>query len=48
VTRQFKELSRHGGIGDPMTASAEKGERIFAAVVTNLIQVIDEIQAGIL
>jgi creatinine amidohydrolase len=48
VTRQFKELSRHGGIGNPMTASAEKGERILAAVVSKLVRVVDEIQAGIL
>jgi creatinine amidohydrolase len=48
VARQFKELSRHGGIGDPTTASAEKGERIFAAIVTNLVRVVDDIQAGIL
>jgi creatinine amidohydrolase len=48
VTRQFKDLSWHGGIGNPMTASPEKGERILAAVVTNLVRVVDEIQAGIL
>jgi creatinine amidohydrolase len=48
VTRQFKDLSRHGGIGDPTSASREKGERIFDAVVGKLRQVVEEIQAGVL
>jgi creatinine amidohydrolase len=48
VSRQFKDLSRHGGIGDPMTASGEKGERIFDAVVGKLRQVVEEIEAGVL
>lgn len=46
VTRTFKELTRHGGVGDPMTASAEKGERIFAAIVGKLSRVVEEIQSG--
>lgn len=46
VTKAFKELSRHGGIGDPMTASREKGERIFAVIIDKLAQVVQEIRAG--
>jgi creatinine amidohydrolase len=48
VTRQFNKLSRHGGMGDPRTATAEKGERIFAVVVGNLVRVVEDIQAGVL
>lgn len=48
VTRQFKQISRHGGVGDPMTASAKKGDRIFALVVSKLAQVVEDIQAGVL
>lgn len=48
VTKPFNELSTHGGFGDPRTASAEKGERIFAAVVAKLAHVIEDIQTGIL
>ena len=46
VTKAFSELSRHGGIGDPMTASREKGERIFAAIIEKLALVVQEIRAG--
>lgn len=48
VARQFKDLSRHGGIGDPISASREKGERIFDAVVGKLRQIVEEIQTGVL
>jgi creatinine amidohydrolase len=48
VSRPFKDLSRHGGMGDPMTASVEKGERIFDAVVGKLLHLIEEVQAGVL
>jgi creatinine amidohydrolase/Fe(II)-dependent formamide hydrolase-like protein len=48
VARRFKDLSQHGGIGDPMSASREKGERIFDAVVGKLRQIVEEIQAGVL
>jgi creatinine amidohydrolase len=46
ITKPFKELSRHGGIGDPTTASMEKGERIFAAIVSKLENVVRQIQSG--
>jgi len=48
ITKPFKELSHHGGMGDPTTASAEKGERIFAAIVSKLAEVVREIQSGAL
>jgi len=48
ITKPFKELSHHGGMGDPTTASAEKGERIFAAIVSKLAEVVREMQSGAL
>ncbi len=46
LTKTFKEISRHGGVGDPMTASADKGERIFEEVVKKLCRVVEQIQTG--
>lgn len=46
VAKSFKDFSKHGGFGDPMTASAEKGERILAAVVSKLELVVREIRSG--
>ena len=48
VTKTFQETTRHGGFGDPTKASAEKGERILAAVVDKLSQVVAEIRSGAL
>jgi creatinine amidohydrolase len=39
------ETSRHGGEGDPTSASAEKGERFFAAIVGRLVDVVREISS---
>lgn len=46
VAKPFKEMSRHGGIGDPRKASKEKGERILSALTTKLSEVVKEILAG--
>src|SRR5579862_4486597 len=48
VWKSFSEFTEHGGSGDPGTASAEKGERFFAAIVGRLRQVVDEIERGTL
>lgn len=40
------ETSRHGGDGDPTSASAEKGERFFAAIVSRLAEVARELESG--
>lgn len=40
------ETSRHGGDGDPTSASAEKGERFFAAIVSRLVEVVEELRLG--
>lgn len=41
VARTFAERTQHGGFGDPTTASAEKGERLLAAIVQRLVEVVD-------
>jgi creatinine amidohydrolase len=46
IVKAFEEISQHGGVGDPRTASREKGERILAAVITKLSLVVHEIQGG--
>jgi len=48
VTRflRIDEQSERGNYGDPTVASAEKGERMLAAVVDSLVEVIDDILAG--
>jgi creatinine amidohydrolase len=40
------EHTRHGGCGDPTTASPEKGEKFFAAIADRLAKVVKEIQSG--
>ena len=46
VAKPFKEMTRHGGIGDPRKASREKGEKILSVIVEKLSEVVNEIQAG--
>src|SRR4029077_14873700 len=48
VWKSFSEFTEHGGSGDPATASAEKGERFFAAIVGRLREVVEEIERGTL
>ena len=38
--RSFKARTRHGAIGDPRTASAEKGERLLAAAADAVSKVV--------
>lgn len=40
------ETSQHGGDGDPTSASAEKGERFFAVIVSRLAEVVKELESG--
>ena len=46
VSRTFAEISKHGGVGDPRTASAEKGEKFFTAIVDRLSELVAEIESG--
>jgi creatinine amidohydrolase len=48
VWKSFSDFTEHGGSGDPTTASAEKGERFFAAIVSRLREVVEEIDRGTL
>jgi len=46
ISRHFSEISEHGAVGDPRTASAEKGERFFEVIVTRLAKLVSEIESG--
>jgi len=46
ISRHFSEISQHGAIGDPRTASAEKGERFFDVIVARLAKLVAEIESG--
>jgi creatinine amidohydrolase len=48
VSRRFEEISQNGGVGDPRTASAEKGERFFNVIVTKLKALVEEIESGVI
>ncbi|HIE51967.1 MAG TPA: creatininase family protein, partial [Armatimonadetes bacterium] len=40
------ERTDHGGLGDATAASAAKGQRLFAAIVNRLVEVIRALRAG--
>ena len=44
----FDECTRHGGFGDPSSASKEKGVRFLRAIVDKVIVVIEDIEADTL
>ena len=46
ISRHFSEISRNGAVGDPSTASAEKGERFFEAITNRLKALVGEIETG--
>ena len=46
VSRAFADISTHGGVGDPRTASAEKGEQFFSAIVNRLRELVEELESG--
>jgi creatinine amidohydrolase len=46
VSRSFAEISALGAVGDPRTASAEKGEKFFNAIVGQLHALIQDIETG--
>lgn len=46
VSRHFSEISQYGAVGDPRSASAEKGERFLAAIVNRLAKLVGEIESG--
>lgn len=46
VWENYARTSEHGGHGDPTTATAEKGESFFAAIVNRLADFVHEMQSG--
>ena len=46
ISRHFSEISKHGAVGDPRTASAEKGKRFFEVIVARLAKLVGEIESG--
>ena len=46
VSRAFAAISTHGGVGDPRTASAEKGQKFFEAIVGQLRGLIQDLESG--
>jgi creatinine amidohydrolase len=46
ISRHFSEISRNGTVGDPRTASAEKGESFFKAIIDRLATLVSEIESG--
>jgi creatinine amidohydrolase len=44
--RRMDQRTRHGGVGDPRSATAEKGEKLFKAIVDGLERTIKTIHAG--
>ena len=48
LTKSFEEISSHGGLGDPTTASSEKGRVILDLIVNKLIELVGEVRSGTL
>jgi creatinine amidohydrolase len=46
VSRAFSEISQYGGVGDPRTASAEKGIRFMDAIVARLLGLVQDLESG--
>jgi creatinine amidohydrolase len=46
VYKTFAETSKHGGHGDPRSASAEKGERFLKIITAGVKSLCDDMLAG--
>jgi creatinine amidohydrolase len=46
VSRSFSEISTDGAVGDPRTASAEKGRKFFDVIVAQLLELVRELESG--
>jgi creatinine amidohydrolase len=46
VSRSFSEISTAGAVGDPRTASAEKGESFFRVIITQLADLVRDLESG--
>jgi creatinine amidohydrolase len=39
-----KRISRHGVLGDPTKATAEKGRRIWEIMIANLVELVEDLK----
>lgn len=46
VSRTFAEISRNGAVGDPRTASADKGRQFFEAIVSRIAALVSDLETG--
>lgn len=46
VSRTFAEISEYGGVGDPRTASEQKGKDFFDAIIRRLAQLVSDLESG--
>lgn len=46
LTASFDEISDKGTVGDPRSASAEKGEAFFSTIVRGLSELVQEMESG--
>jgi len=46
ISRSFAEISHNGGVGDPRTASASKGQKFFSVIVARLTALIRDLETG--
>jgi creatinine amidohydrolase len=46
VSRSFSDISTFGAVGDPGTASAEKGEKFFEAILVRLRELVRAFESG--
>jgi creatinine amidohydrolase len=46
VSRSFSEISTDGAVGDPRTASVDKGQKFFDAIVAQLLELTCELESG--
>jgi creatinine amidohydrolase len=46
VSRAFTEISTEGAVGDPRTASSEKGQKFFDVIVAQLCDLVNELASG--
>ena len=46
--RRMDQRTTHGGVGDPTSATPQKGERFFEAAAEGLVEVVRKIRAGVL
>lgn len=46
ISRSFADISESGAVGDPRTASRDKGKQFLDVIVTRLVALVRELQSG--